>query len=235
MDTPHYALEHTARLVHISLPTPREVLSCAVLGGGLTRASHLLNLRVEHTPDAPSAPFVPPEHTLADVCRAHGWAGTTVGMMTAASMNSLRMVTLREGDVDVAALVTSGLSNARRAGDRADWRAFADAPCAPGTINIIILTNARLSPACMAEALCVVSEAKAAALQELDVRSRVSGGVATGTGTDATAVVCGPGPVDVRYCGKHVLFGEMLARATAQALSQSLEWYREHSQCAATV
>jgi iron complex transport system ATP-binding protein len=59
-------------------------------------------------------------------------------------------------------------------------------------------------------------------LQDLNVKSPVSGKIATGTGTDSCAVASGSGPV-VDYCGKHVLFGELLAKAVYQALKKSLE------------
>ena len=43
----------------------------------------------------------------------------------------------------------------------------------PGTINIVLLTNMKLSPRAMARAIITATEAKTAALQDLDVRSSV--------------------------------------------------------------
>jgi adenosylcobinamide amidohydrolase len=51
----------------------------------------------------------------------------------------------------------------------------------------------------------------------------LTGAPASGTGTDAIAVVNGRGPVKIRYCGKHALFGEMLAKAVIEALTASLD------------
>ena len=98
-----------------------------------------------------------------------------------------------------------------------------DAGPAPGTINILALTSARLPPAAMVETVQMITEAKAAALQDLDIRSAGTGRQATGTGTDAVAVAAGPGPRSVDFCGKHTLFGEMLASAVIEALTSSLK------------
>jgi adenosylcobinamide amidohydrolase len=132
-------------------------------------------------------------------------------------------VTITEQATEVTAVVTAGVSNAKRAGERAEWRTIGAGPEQTGTINVIIITNALLSPAAMVEAIVTVTEAKAVALEESGVISPQTGRLATGTGTDALAIVGGFGPPAVHYCGKHVLFGEMLATATIQAITQALE------------
>lgn len=226
-----FTIDHTDRFVHVSLASPRTVLSTAVLGGGMSEVSHLLNLRVDENFLGTRTEFESPEVTLESFSREQGWEGPVAGMMTSAHMKSFRQMTVTELGAHVTALVTSGLSNARRAGDPADWRHFADAAPKTGTINIITLTNARLTPACLAEALCITTEAKAGVLQEMGIKSRISDGIATGTGTDSTAVVSGHG-TEIRFCGKHVLFGEMLAHAVSGALRASLTWYTEQKSCA---
>lgn len=152
-----------------------------------------------------------------------GWEGMTVGMMIAASMNSFQQVCRVEREVKVVALVTAGVSNARRAGEEAEWREIGVTPLESGTINIIVLTNARLTQAAMVEAVITVTEAKTAVLQDRSVKSPVTGEPATGTGTDAITIVSGFGPVEMRYCGKHVIFSEMLAKTVMQAITASLK------------
>jgi len=217
-----HRLELTPDYAAVRFSTPRPVLSSAIHNGGLVEAAGALILRVAANHDGAAAGHEPPRATLARSARALGLAPATVGMMTSASLDSLRYVALREGGVRVAALVTAGVSNARRAGDRAEWRTFDPPPPAAGTINILVLTDARLGTAALAEALMVATEAKAAALQSLGVFSPVSGGTATGTGTDATAVAGGHGPAAAEWCGKHTLLGEMIAGAVIAALTDSL-------------
>ena len=217
-----YTIDHTTSHVRVGFDRPRHVLSSAVLNGGLVRAAHIVNVKVEENFAGSRTSFEAPEVTLASYCERQCWRGTAVGMMTSASMDSFRQTRRDAQGVEVVAIVTAGVSNARRAGDRAEWRHVGERPGENGTINIIALTNARLTPGAMVEAVIVVTEAKSVALEQLDVRSCTSGERATGTGTDAVAVASGFGPKEVRYCGKHVLFGEMLASAVIDAVTSSL-------------
>jgi adenosylcobinamide amidohydrolase len=181
-------------------------------------AEHLLNLKVSDADPSPE----PPESTLARYCETSGWKGTTVGMMTAASMDSLRCVEEHFQGLDLAVWATAGLSHPRCAGDPADYREPGPSGASPGTINVMVVTTGRLAPAAMVEAVMIVSEAKASALSRLGVQSGVSAQVATGTGTDAVAVAGGRSGPEIRYCGKHVRFGERLGQAVIRAVTDAI-------------
>jgi len=84
------------------------------------------------------------------------------------------------------------------------------------------LTTAVLTAAAMIEAVITATEAKTAALQNLGIKSPVSQAPATGTGTDAIAIAGGRGPIKVQYCGKHVIFGEILAKLVIEAVTASI-------------
>jgi adenosylcobinamide amidohydrolase len=212
-------LERAPAHLHVELSPARTVLSSAVLNGGLTTASHLLNLTVpQHCETAEL-----PDATLGRYCVERGWRGTCVGMMTAATMDSLRIVRTTEQGVDLVVLVTCGLSNPRCAGDRAEHRRLADRPTERGTINTIVLTSAILTEAALVESLVIATEGKSTALQQAGVTSPVSGRPATGTGTDAIAVVGGCGPQKVSWAGKHVLFGEIVGRSVLEAVTAAID------------
>jgi len=220
MLTKHASLSHTPRHIHVEFSIPHQVLSSAVFNGGLVYADHIVNLKVPKCITAPTSP----QQTLAKYCDDANWNGSNVGMMTAASMASFRMAKESAQDIDIVVLVTSGLSNPRRVGDHAEHRIMAAESERVGTINIIMITSAILTGAAMVEALLIVTEAKAAALQEAAIRSPVSNKIATGTGTDSVAIVSGHGPDMVSYCGKHVLFGEMLGRMVTDTVASSIAW-----------
>jgi adenosylcobinamide amidohydrolase len=215
-------IEHTSAHVHIQLPEPRPVLSSAAYNGGWIDADHLLILKVAENFLGSKGPFEPLPDTFGNYCRQQGWSGITTGMMTSARMTSFRNVHRSIQGVEITALVTAGLSNARRSGDPAEHRTFDETGMKSGTINIIILTNAILSPAAQVEAVMIATEAKAAVLQDIGATSPVTEKTATGTGTDAVAVVSGVTAPKIVFCGKHTLFGEMLASATMEALFSSL-------------
>ncbi len=141
-------------------------------------------------------------------------------------MGSFRLVKESVQGIEIAILVTSGLSNPRRSGDPAEHREMTSQPNSAGTINIIALTSAHMTDAAMVEAVLMITEAKTAALQDAGILSPVTYRIATGTGTDSVAVVSGWGEKTVAYCGKHVLFGEVLGRLTTRAVAESIAWYR---------
>ena len=138
-------LEHTAHHIHVRFNRPTQIVSSAVLNGGAVKANHILNLNVRDQYKKGLNVQQRPDLTLAQYCRNRGWSGTTVGMMTAASMDSFRMVQATEQGVEIFVLVTAGLSNARRAGDYAEYRKIGNPQYNAGTINIICLTTAVLT------------------------------------------------------------------------------------------
>ena len=121
-------------------------------------------------------------------------------------------------DIKVYALVTAGVEgNALRLSQ--DEGTFYE----PGTINILLLTNCRLSPRAMSRALITATEAKTAALQDLDIRSSEHPLTcqATGTGTDNIIVVGGQGaPID--NTGGHSKMGELIGTAVYQGVREAV-------------
>jgi len=139
-------------------------------------------------------------------------------LFTGADMDHLAV--WREGfeDMEVHALVTAGVeTNAVRMA-RDEGRFYE-----PGTINILVLANMKLTPRAMNRAIISATEAKTAALQDLDIRSsenpRLYG--ATGTGTDNIIVVSGTGRI-VDNAGGHSKMGELIARAVYAAVQEAI-------------
>ena len=221
--SPWYRINSTDDYVWIELLSgTHRVLSSSVLNGGISEARHLLNLKVPRCFDGNEQPA----ETLQTFADTLGAEGPVVGMMTAASMDSIRCYREQVQGIELVAVVTCGLDNARRVGDQAEYRSMVSEPHEVGTINIIVLSSARLSLAAMVEAVQMITEAKTAALMAAGISSPVSAEPATGTGTDAVAVVSGLGMERVQYCGKHVLFGEVLGRIAFNAVQDSIRWYQ---------
>jgi hypothetical protein len=88
---------------------------------------------------------------------------------------------------------------------------------------MVVLTNMALTPRAMNRAIIAATEAKSAALQDLDIRSSYSPGVngATGTGTDNIIVVQGAGAA-IDNSGGHSKMGELISRAVYQGVRQAL-------------
>lgn len=147
-----------------------------------------------------------------------------VQMATAADLDNLAVATRRYGPLTVTVLATAGArGNALRTSVDAGTYLESDADAPHGTINIMLLTNARLSDGAMARAMVTVTEAKTAALQDLDVRSTYTPSVqATGTGTDSIVVVAGESGPPATQAGGHSRLGELIGKAAHAAVIEAL-------------
>jgi iron complex transport system substrate-binding protein len=152
------------------------------------------------------------------VCRIAGRDVASASFLyTGARMDNLSVQKVKHNDMTVYALVTAGVKgNAARAS--IDEGKYSE----PGTINIIILTNMQLAPRALTRAIISATEAKSAALQDLDIRSSYSPGFqATGTGTDEVLVVEGRGK-RVENAGGHSKLGELIAKTVYRGVKESI-------------
>jgi adenosylcobinamide amidohydrolase len=147
-----------------------------------------------------------------------------VGLMTAVSLADLVTVRESRGEIWVEGFVTVGTSNAVRAGEAVTSGRNAHSSTYPGTINLILVTNARLSASAMVGVVQVATEAKTAVLLHAKVKSWTGRPGATGTGTDAVVVVSGAGP-SLRYSGTHTVLGELVGRVIGTAVTEGLARY----------
>lgn len=142
----------------------------------------------------------------------------TALLMTGADMDNLSITEKMYRDMKVVAAVTAGVcSNAQRM-SRAVGGYYE-----PGTINMIIMANMRLSRRAMARAVITATEAKSAALADLDIRSSHAPLLyqATGTGTDNIIIVQGEGePID--GAGGHTKMGELIAKAVYDGVKKAV-------------
>ena len=143
-------------------------------------------------------------------------------MATAANMDNLAVVTKEFKPFTVAVLATGGArTNAIRTG--VDESSHIEGEEPKGTINIVPLTNALLTDGAMARAIITMTEAKTAALEDLKVPSSYTKSVqATGTGTDSIIVVSGVTGPKATYTGGHSKIGEMIGKATYEAVVEAL-------------
>ncbi|MDC7232657.1 MAG: adenosylcobinamide amidohydrolase [Spirochaetales bacterium] len=212
-------INHNEENALLSFSTPVQTLSSALYNGGRQRVSHVLNMKVHHNKSDEYEGYEHPHISLENRACELGVTGPFAGMMTSASMKSFRYKTIIEDDLGVFCCLTAGLTNARAAGDPADFRDLQAHRAGSGTINIVAGTNAALSEAALAEALMIVTEARCSSVMKHAVLSKVSGSTATGTGTDSNLVFSGSGP-EIHFCGKHTLLGEMLARAVIEPMDE---------------
>ena len=195
---------------------PQAMLSSAIVRGGRVRAQTVAWLEVCSDDLRPP---IDPRRFLRARMAARGLGG--VGLLTSRDLDAYVDVARTAGGITVRTIATVGLGNALRVGDAAPSARV-------GTINILCAVSARLRPEAMVEALSIAAEARTAAILEAAVPSRVSGLLATGTGTDCIIVAAGAQGRAEPYAGKHTMLGQLIGTSVGEAVRQgALAWKLE--------
>jgi len=151
---------------------------------------------------------------------------TTAGITTAASMENVSIMTAEFRELKVTAIVTGGIEvNGGRVGDPTIWHEIDNKTqrIKEGTINIMLYIDGNLPSETMTRSLVTCTEAKTAAIQELMIGSQYSRGLATGSGTDGTIVVCNAeSKYTYQFAGKHSKLGELIGLAVKPAVKEAL-------------
>lgn len=208
----------------VSFKRPYNVLSSGLLNAGFIKAQAIVNHHVRCANDCSHCVNKKPVGEMVkEAVSKHSLPGDVVLLMTAADMKNLSKTVETFRGVTVTALITAGTSNATRAGDPANWYEEDEEFTETGTINIIILTNRCLTERAMVGSVITATEAKTAALYKLGVKSRYSGGQATGTGTDGIAIASDPQGNNITYAGAHSKFGEMVGKVVYRGVLEAIK------------
>jgi adenosylcobinamide hydrolase len=139
-----------------------------------------------------------------------------LAMVTAAKIQNFSLVEEKLEDFSVSVAVTAGCKHGESAGEQIN----AQEMC--GTINIIVFIDAYPSDSCMVAALITATEAKSAALRDLDVRSLYSGDSATGSITDSVTVASTEVGKVIALAGPASKLGKIIGRCTRRAVAEAL-------------
>ena len=175
----------------VASEVPLQVLSSSVVGGDLKETNHILSVRVPADPEQRDYALQRPRAFVRDRAKALGINGPVVGLITGLDHDRLQTATYAEGETKVAALATVGLTYLSAPGrHHVVYTGGAEA----GTINQVILIDARLTSTAAVRAATLATEAKTLALFEAGVKTE-AGSPATGTSMDTIVVATtGRGP-----------------------------------------
>ncbi|HMI92802.1 MAG TPA: adenosylcobinamide amidohydrolase [Polyangiales bacterium] len=219
-------VELGTRILRVRFARPQRVISWAISGGGVRRASEVIWLEVD-------------DHELRPPVDARGYvrarlqqagAPQAVALLTSRRLHAYVDTCVenegigREQSLSARCIATVGLGNALRAGDLPGPSARI------GTINVLCALSVPLSPEAMLEALALAAEARTLAVREAVVPSRRSGLPASGTGTDCIAIAAPALARADRYAGKHTAVGHVIGAAVESAVRRGAEqWLRERA------
>jgi adenosylcobinamide amidohydrolase len=191
-------------------------VSSAIYNGGFKRVKTILNIQV---PEGYSDVQLheDPMNLVRMSSKKVGVSEDFVAMITAAKIKNMMHVAKTDSDITVNVIATAGASHGESAGETIN------ADHMNGTINIIVVINANLTNSCLVAAFVTATEAKTAALNDLDIRSRYSSEAATGSITDSLSVATtGTGPT-VELGGPASKLGQLVGSCVREAVYQALQ------------
>jgi len=208
--------------IRISLPGQAASISSAIYGGGFVQLDHIVNRYVDKYYDCSD-----PINDMSNFMAAHSYPHeSSAGLMTAVKLKYTSIREERSEQASILCCTTAGVGNAARAGaSRTTFAAYQ-----PGTINIILIIDGMLTPGCMLNAVLTATEAKAAALHDLNVLDHETGALATGTTTDAMVLGVSGNTVygvNHHYAGTATDLGGMIGRLVYESVTESIVSERE--------
>ena len=224
----HDILRQYGKGLIIDLNGKRRVLSTSMLNGGISdNLSHVFNFNCL----ADDYDCYLHYDTYEDELKANALTlglspEKSTGISTAAFVECAAICTKEYKNLSVTAIVTAGVDhNAVRIGDPASYHEESGiyTPLSPGTINILLYINHAMPHGALIRAVTMCTEAKTAALQELMLGSCYSCGIATGSGTDGTIIVCDMESSSLLTdAGGHSKLGELIGQSVKTAVKEAL-------------
>jgi adenosylcobinamide hydrolase len=201
---------------------PLHTLNSSIWGGGFGTHRCIVNRQVHKSYMCDH----PREEMRAFLLNSGEEPEYTAGMLTAAYVSDVGFSAetlplsnpFQEGQnsLNVSSWVTVGLGNAARAGRTHNMDSLY-----PGTINSIIVIDGTLSDSAMVNAVITATEAKTAALQDLQIKTKAEDAWATGTTTDAVVIAATQRGAEHAYAGTATKLGYLIGKTVYDAVKIS--------------
>ena len=190
-------------------------VSGAIYNGGFRRTRAIVNVEVPESYGDRKLHEDPIAFVKASAKKL-GLTSYFVGMVTAAKIKNFSLVKKARGDLTVCVIATAGCSHAESAGETIMVEEI------EGTINVIIVVDGDPTESCLVAALATAVEAKAAAMRELDIRSRYTGDSATGTITDSVVVAATNVGAKIVLGGPASELGQLVGHCVRRAVKEAI-------------
>ncbi len=192
-----------------------KTVSSAYFNGGNKQVKTLLNIGVPEGYSDLSLHLDPLKFITSSAAKV-GITEDYLAMVTAAKIQNYSLKTKKADGFSVSVAATAGCQHGESSGEEMDVQEIT------GTINIIVFIDGNPTDSCMVASVITATEAKSAALKDLDVRSRYTGDSATGSVTDSVIVAStGRGKTFV-LGGPASKLGKLVGSCTRQAVSEAL-------------
>jgi iron complex transport system ATP-binding protein len=204
-------------VVAVISDTPLNTLSSGIYNGGYKKVNAILNVSV---PDSYNDEYLhyDPMNLIYDAQKKLQVTTDFVAMLTAAKIQNLSITTRQVGDVEIVAIATAGWRHGESAGED-----IKNGHYVPGTINIMVILAANPTDSCLVGLFLTATEAKTAAMNDYDIRSRYSGDAATGTVTDSLSVAATGVGEKIEFGGPASSVGQLVGSAVRQVVKEAAD------------
>ena len=195
-------------------------------GGAIKETQTILNIEVPKNYGDNNL-HMDPEILIADSQKKLGLEEEFLAMVTAACVKNFSLASARDDGIGVSVVATAADDEGHTCDHAESSGETIDAQIVEGTINIIVVIDGNPTESCLVGTIITATEAKTAAMLDLDIRSRYSGEAATGTITDAI-VCCETGVGEpILYGGPASKLGQLVGSCTRQAVKEAIMKGRE--------
>lgn len=213
-------IEQTSEWIYIKSEQKWKALSSAVLGAGFRWHDSFMNRHVDKSYCCDD-----PEGEFKTYLRDHFLdPHDTLAMMTAAKLEDASILRSAEDAPSILVMISAGTSNAvdaSKAHQLPKWEATV------GTINTWVFIEGEIPEAAYVQALMTVTEAKAKALHDEEIRDPVSGTIATGTSTDSVMIASTQSSPYYAYAGTITPVGKEIARLVYEGMRATIQSYKK--------
>lgn len=190
-------------------------------GGGIKKTKAILNVEVLKS-CSDKYLHDNPEPYITNSARRFGLNESFIGMVTAAAVENFAFASKNDDKLAVSVIATAADNEGNTCNFAESAGETINVQENKGTINIIVVIDGNPTESCLAGTLITVTEAKMAALRELDIRSRFSGDEATGTVTDSIVVAKTNKGAPIMYGGPASELGQLVGYCTRKAVKEAV-------------
>lgn len=209
-------------MITLTSPLPLRAMSSGVISSGTGWFHHFVNRHVGKDYNCSDH-----RKEMANFLRLRRFEPSeTVGMMTAVILEDVSYKLLELDRFSVFVVVTAGVGNAVDA-SRSEMHSF---DMVPGTINTWVFVNGEMTEEAFIQSIMTATEAKAKALNDLQVMDTVTGTIATGTSTDSILVAATQSGEKLEFAGTITPLGKLISKAVYQCTTEAVQKSQKRKQ-----
>jgi len=206
---------------------PLEIFSSAMINGDRTKTETVVNHYVDKDITLEQYPS-----ELIQLQKMYNLSASTVVFFTAVKMNKAVYVEMKLGEIPCVLMVTAGITNSAGQFDppndlyslQSDLNECSFPTTFPkvGTINTILIIDAKINPQIFGNLFIILTEAKCALFEKYNLRTR-HGTFATGTTSDAIGIASTNRGPTIHWSGYATEFGYRIVNKYIEALETALK------------